>query len=93
VACAVARGNDLARTHLGVEQWHLHLLAVHPRARGGGLGLALAQAAMAEAAQRGATVFQTGVDSGAVGAQRIYARLGLLPRASSLALHRWIGGR
>ncbi len=92
-AVAVCRGNDLARQRLGLRQWHLHLLAVHPRARGTGLGLQIARAAMQTAQRAGAELVQTGVDTAAVAAQRIYTELGLLPRNSSFALHRWLRPR
>lgn len=89
-ALAVCRDNPLVRQHLGLDQWHLHLLAVHPRFRGQGLGRAAAAAAFAAAAAAGARRVQTGVDTAALAAQRIYARAGLLPVGSSLALHRWL---
>lgn len=90
VAAAVCRDNPLAARWLGLSLWHIHLLAVHPRARGGGLGHTLAEAAASAGLARGAEQMQVGVDTGGVAAQRIYARLGLLPCNSSLALHRWL---
>jgi RimJ/RimL family protein N-acetyltransferase len=90
VALAVCRDNPLARQLLGVDQWHLHLLAVHPRFRGQGLGREAAGAAFSTALAAGAARVQTGVDTGALAAQRIYARAGLLPVGSSFALHRWL---
>jgi ribosomal protein S18 acetylase RimI-like enzyme len=88
-AVALCRDNQLARIHLGIEQWHLHLLAVHPRFQGAGLGRRVAAAAGATALASGAELLQTGVDTGAIAAQRIYAGMGLLPAGSSLALHKW----
>lgn len=88
-AVAICRTNPLAHTHLGMEQWHLHLLAVHPRFQGAGLGRRVAEAACATAVGSGAELLQTGVDTGAIAAQRIYSSVGLLPAGSSLALHKW----
>jgi GNAT superfamily N-acetyltransferase len=88
-ATAVCRENRLAREHLGVEQWHLHLLAVHPRFQGKGLGRGLAEAAGAVAIEAGAELLQTGVDTGSIAAQRVYTAMGLAPAGSSLALHKW----
>lgn len=89
-AVAVIRENPLAREHLGIEQWHLHLLAVHPSAQGSGQGRRIANAACARAIGAGADIVQTGVDTGSLAAQRIYTGLGLLPSGSSIVLHKWL---
>lgn len=88
---AVLRASPLAPRLLGLELWHLHVLAVAAPFEGRGHGARLARAALAEAAAAGATLLQTGADTAALAAARLYARLGLLPRAASLALHGWLG--
>jgi GNAT superfamily N-acetyltransferase len=89
-AVAVCRQNVLAQRHLAAQIWSLHLLATHPDWSGRGYGSRVVRAALSHAAGQGAALVQTGADTAAIQAQRIYSSLGLRPASASLALHGWI---